>query len=63
MTVEHVHVYEGGQAIVGPVTQGGVDTKKEKQPHAKPITHAPGEALPSEDTAEDVVPVASNAKR
>jgi hypothetical protein len=64
MTVEHVHVYEGGQAIVGPVTQGGgVDTKKEKQPHAKPITHAPGKALPSQDETEDVVPVASNAKR
>ena len=36
MTVEHVHVHDGGQAIVGSVTQGGgVDTKKERQPHAK----------------------------
>jgi hypothetical protein len=63
MTVEHVHVYEGGQAIVGSVTQGGVDTKKDEQPHAKPITYAPGEALPSQDEAEDAVPIASNAKR
>jgi hypothetical protein len=63
MTVEHVHVHNGGQAIVGSVTQGGVDENKERQPHAKQITHAPGEALPCQDQAEDVVPIASNAKR
>ena len=64
MTVEHVHVHDRGQAIVGSVTQGGgVDTQKEKQPHAKPITYAPGEALPSQDKAEDVVSVPSEAER
>lgn len=38
MTVEHVHVHAGGQAIVGNVTHpegGGVATKTEEQPHAK----------------------------
>ncbi len=38
MTVEHVHVYEGGQAIVGNVNHskgGGVNQKNEEQPHAK----------------------------
>jgi hypothetical protein len=50
MTVEHVHVHDGGQAIVSSVTQGGRgDTKKERQPPAKQITHAPGESLPSQD--------------
>jgi hypothetical protein len=64
MTVEHVHVHDGGQAIVGPVTQGGgANTKKEKQPHAKQITNAPGTPLPSQDETENGVPIASNAKR
>lgn len=42
VTVEHVHVYAGGQAIVGPVSHqgGGVTPKIEKQPHAK-ATDAP----------------------
>ncbi len=34
MTVEHVHVHDGGQAIVGAVVGGGVNEKKGKQPHA-----------------------------
>jgi len=35
MTVEHVHVYEGGQAIVGNMQGGGGNQKKGEQPHAK----------------------------
>ncbi len=38
MTVEHVHVHSGGQAIVGNVTRpegGGVSDKNEEQPLAK----------------------------
>ncbi|MEH6474682.1 MAG: hypothetical protein V7727_03285 [Sneathiella sp.] len=34
MTVEHVHVNEGGQAIIGTVEGGGGKTKKGGQPHA-----------------------------
>jgi hypothetical protein len=48
VTVEHVHVHEGGQAIVGNVSQsgGGVPTKSEDQPmHPKtdpsPMHRAP----------------------
>ena len=43
VTVEHVHVHQGGQAVVGMVeTPGGGDRRKsEDQPHAKQITHAP----------------------
>jgi hypothetical protein len=42
VTVEHVHVHSGGQAVVGVVqTPGGGDhTKLEDQPHAKQIAHA-----------------------
>jgi hypothetical protein len=35
MTVEHVHVHEGGQAIVGNVQGGGGNKKNEGQPDAK----------------------------
>jgi len=44
MTVEHVHVHAGGQAIVGNVTHpegGGVQKKTKEQPHAKDVTPAP----------------------
>ena len=37
MIVEHVHVYEGGQAIVGNVRGGGGEEKNREQPHAKAI--------------------------
>src|SRR5215203_7390678 len=38
VTVEHVHVHPGGQAIVGAVeTGGGVEGKNERQPYAKAI--------------------------
>jgi hypothetical protein len=60
MTVEHVHVYHGGQAIVGAVHQGGgARTKAEGQPHAQAITHEPGAALPCPDPQGKAVPVPS----
>lgn len=62
MTVEHVHVHAGGQAIVGNVTHpegGGVQKKKGEQPHA--ITHAPEQEMPSQDTKRETVPVTSDA--
>jgi hypothetical protein len=46
VTVEHVHVHEGGQAIVGNVESrgGGFAPKTKDQPHA--LAHAPGTARP-----------------
>ena len=58
VTVEHVHVHDGGQAIVGTVTHqgGGVATKSEDQPHA--LGHAPGAEMPSQIEAErEAVPI------
>src|SRR5438477_13028509 len=51
VTVEHVHVHSGGQAVVGMVqTPGGGDqAKSEDQPHAKQIAHAPQPAVWSPD--------------
>jgi hypothetical protein len=63
MTVEHVHVHEGGQAIVGNVQGGGGENKKEGQPHAKQVTHAPVTPMPGQDEAGDVMPIPGNAQR
>jgi hypothetical protein len=61
VTVEHVHVHSGGQAIVGNVQGGGVLTKSENQPHA--LGYAPSETLRSENEKREVVPVAGDGKR
>ena len=63
VTVEHVHVHEGGQAIVGNVESrgGGFTPKREEQPHA--IAHAPGTTMPSTDTTREPLPVAGDAER
>ena len=48
VTVQHVHVAEGGQAIVGNVTApepgGGANEKAKEQPHA--LAYAPGAEMP-----------------
>ena len=69
LTVEHVHVHTGGQAIVGSVSQsgGGRDNDENRgQPHAPEnagaITFAPGTTLPSADEARDALPVASGRR-
>jgi hypothetical protein len=69
VTVEHVHVHTGGQAIVGSVSQsgGGRDNDENRgQPHAPEnagaITFAPGATLPSADEARDTMPVASGRR-
>ena len=62
VTVEHVHVHAGGQAVVGTVeTQGGGDIRKsEDQPHARQIANALQPTLWSEDQARELVPVAGD---
>jgi hypothetical protein len=61
--VERVYVNEGGQAIVGNVNHGGpgAPSKTEHQPHA--VTYAPGQTMPSQDPAGNVVPIASDEER
>jgi hypothetical protein len=63
VTVEHVHVHEGAQAIVGNVESpgGGLAPKAKDQPHA--ITHAPDTPMPCPDTPREPVPVAGDAER
>jgi hypothetical protein len=64
MTVQHLHVSDGGQAIVGnvstPAEGVGGRKKSEDQPHA--LGYAPGVAMPREIKAERAkVPGASGA--
>ena len=65
VTVEHVHVHAGGQAVVGMVeTPGGGDRpKSEDQPHAKQIAHAPQLPMWRTDEKRKPVPVGSDAER
>jgi hypothetical protein len=61
VTVEHVTVNAGGQAIVGAVATpgGGVASKPEEQPHA--LTHAPGVSMRSPDETREFLPCAGDA--
>jgi hypothetical protein len=65
VTVEHVHVHAGGQAVVGVVEQagGGDRSKSQDQAHARQITHAPQPAVWSEDKERQSVPVSGDAER
>jgi len=69
VTVEHVHVHAGGQAVVGivapqPTQPGGGDSVKlEEQPHAKQIAHTPQPAMPCPNPEGDALPVACDDQR
>jgi hypothetical protein len=64
VTVEHVHVHAGGQAVVGVVEQagGGDQPKTRDQAHAKQLTHAPQPAMRSEDKEREPVPITRDAE-
>jgi hypothetical protein len=62
VTVEHVYVHPGGQAIVGNVEHsgGGGAQKAEGQPHA--LGHALGTEMRCENAKREPVPVAVDAE-
>jgi hypothetical protein len=65
VTVEHVHVHSGGQAVVGVVEPPGAGdrAKSEDQPHAKQIAHAPQPTVRCADPEREPLPVACDAER
>src|SRR6266576_3704207 len=64
VTVEHVHVHSGGQAIVGTVESPALaNTSPERQQNAKQIAHAPQPAMRSPNAEREPVPVAGDAER
>ena len=58
--VQHVHVYQGGNAIVGSVHTGGVNPRSVTQSHAPALTNASGLAMWSEDPERETVPGAGD---
>ena len=60
--VEHVHVHEGGQAIVGNVETkgGGVPKEVKEQPHA--LAYAPSATMLGPDTQREPVRVPRDAE-
>ena len=65
VTVEHVHVHQGGQAIVGNVSTGvGSPPKKEEQAHENKPAHAPEPEMRSPfEAVGETVPQRSNEER
>jgi hypothetical protein len=65
ITVEHVNVHAGGQAIVGAVTAGGESSQKsEQQTHTtREITHEPGIPMWSPDPEWETMPIAAGARK
>ena len=65
VTVEHVHVHSGGQAVVGVVEApgGGDRTRTEDQPHAKQTAHAPQSPLWGDDKERDAVSITCDVER
>jgi hypothetical protein len=64
VTVEHVHVHSGGQAVVGAVTTttgGGDRVKSEEQPHE--LAYATGIAMRSANAERESVPSTGDAER
>ena len=67
VTVEHVHVHSGAQAIVGTVEGGGgVAPTNQRQPHAKAISRSIPDAsvapLRGQDEGREPVPLTCNAE-
>jgi hypothetical protein len=65
VTVEHVHVHAGGQAVVGVVepTGGGKHAQSKDQAHARQIAHASEPSMRSAHEEREPVPVAGHAER
>jgi hypothetical protein len=65
ITVEHVNVHAGGQAIVGAVTPGGGSSRQsEEQTRAtREITHEPGIPMRSPDPQWETMPIAAGTRK
>jgi hypothetical protein len=64
VTVEHVHVHSGGQAIVGTVETAAADSSKgEKQNHAKEVGYAPQPTVWSTDKEREQMPISRDGER
>lgn len=68
VTVEHVHVHAGGQAVVGNVThtaKTGGASENDRQPQAdepRSLAFAPGSPVWSEDPERDTLPISGRRR-
>jgi hypothetical protein len=65
VTVEHVHVHSGGQAVVGTIERPTPtnSSKSENRDDARQITHAPQPAMRCPNAEPELMPSASYAER
>jgi len=65
VTVEHVHVHSGGQAVVGVVENPGRGSQGKPQDRydAKQVAHTPQPTMRSADKEREPMPSASDAER
>jgi hypothetical protein len=63
ITVEHVNVHAGGQAIVGAVTPGGCSSQKSEQltDATRKITYEPSIPMRSPNPERETLPITSGA--
>jgi hypothetical protein len=63
VTVEHVHVHSGGQAIVGTVERPTPSGSTKSEGHdARQVTHAPQPAMRSPNAERELVPSTGDAE-
>src|SRR4030088_3403681 len=65
VTVEHVHVHSGGQAIVGPVAPGrrGIKNTEGELDAVGGIAYEPSTPMRSPDPERDPVPIAGGSRK
>jgi hypothetical protein len=64
VTVEHVHVHSGGQAIVGTIERSEPAGSTRSEDHdARQVTHAPQPAMRSPNAERQLVPSTGDAER
>lgn len=64
VTVEHVHVHAGGQAIVGAVeAPGGLARKAKEQPHAPQVGSGPVQLMRRQNPQRATVPLTIDEER
>ena len=63
VTVEHVHVHSGGQAIVGPVAPGRRGITEGELDAVRGIAYEPSTPMRSPDPEREPVPIAGGARK
>src|SRR5258707_2188111 len=65
VTVEHVHVHSGGQAVVGPVAPGrrGIKNTEGELDAMRGIAYEPSTPMRSPDPEREPVPIAGGARK